>query len=169
LTTCRGIHTTNPKSGQPEPRAVYETVRLPEAVHVRRTAKAFSDRPPPTSAGAASGSPGSRAESFHACVRVFDSAASCSGSRVPSLLILPSPHKHKVGTPIEVISELDGWPACAPVNASPAMLPPPAHDSGSGWVASPFLYGSFIRNSPPVYPGAFAYPLPPFTTPPTTA
>jgi HPt (histidine-containing phosphotransfer) domain-containing protein len=39
------------------------------------------------------------------------------------------------------------------------MLPPPAHDSGSGWVASPFLYGSFIRNSPPVYPGAFAYPL----------
>ena len=53
-----------------------------------------------------------------------------------------------------VISELNGWPACAPVNASPAMLPPPAHDSGSGWFATPFPCGSFIRYSMPVYPGA---------------
>ena len=30
----------------------------------------------------------------------------------------------------KMISELNGWPACAPVNASPAMLPWPAHDSG---------------------------------------
>ena len=49
-----------------------------------------------------------------------------------------------------MISELDGWPTCTPVNASPAMLPPPAHDSGPGWVAGPFLYGSFIRYSMPV-------------------
>ena len=55
-----------------------------------------------------------------------------------------------------VISELNTWPACAPVNASPAMLPPPAHDSEPGWVAGPFLYGSFIRYSMPVYPGAFS-------------
>lgn len=38
------------------------------------------------------------------------------------------------------------------------MLPPPAHDSGPGWVAGPFLYGSFIRYSIPVYPGAFSDP-----------
>jgi hypothetical protein len=28
------------------------------------------------------------------------------------------------------------------------------HDSGTGWLATPFLYGSFIHNSKPVYPGA---------------
>ena len=70
-------------------------------------------------------------------------------------MVLPSPCQDKVGTPKEVISELNGWPACAPVNASPAMLPPPAHDSGSGWFATPFLYGSFIRYSMPVLTGAF--------------
>ena len=58
-----------------------------------------------------------------------------------------------------LISELNGWPACAPVNASPAMLPPPAHDSGLERFATPFLRGSFIRDSLPVYPGAFTYPL----------
>jgi hypothetical protein len=31
----------------------------------------------------------------------------------------------------------------------------PAHDSGSRWIASPFLCGSFIRYSMPVYPGAY--------------
>jgi hypothetical protein len=53
------------------------------------------------------------------------------------------------------ISELNGWPAFSPVNASPTMLPPPAHDSGPGWIANPFLYGSFIRNSLPVFTDAF--------------
>jgi len=57
---------------------------------------------------------------------------------------------------IEVISEFDGWPTCAPVNASPALLPWPAHDSGSGWIATPFLCGSFIRYSLPDFTGAFA-------------
>jgi hypothetical protein len=28
------------------------------------------------------------------------------------------------------------------------------HDSGTGWLATPFLYGSFIHDSKPVYPGA---------------
>ena len=39
--------------------------------------------------------------------------------------------------------------------ASPAMLPPPAHDSGLERFATPFLCGSFIRYSMPVSPGAF--------------
>ena len=39
--------------------------------------------------------------------------------------------------------------------ASPVALRSPAPDSGSGWCATPFLYGSFIRDSMPVYPGAF--------------
>jgi hypothetical protein len=29
--------------------------------------------------------------------------------------MLPSPPFNKVGTPVKVISELNGWPACAPV------------------------------------------------------
>jgi hypothetical protein len=37
-----------------------------------------------------------------------------------------------VGTPDFFISRLDGWPACAPVNASPVASRPPAHDSGPG-------------------------------------
>jgi hypothetical protein len=31
----------------------------------------------------------------------------------------------------------------------------PAHDSGSRWYATPFLYGSFIRYSLPALTGAF--------------
>jgi hypothetical protein len=31
---------------------------------------------------------------------------------------------------------------------------PPSHGSGSGWYAIPFLHGSFIRYSMPVFPGA---------------
>jgi hypothetical protein len=58
-----------------------------------------------------------------------------------------------------MISELNTRPACASVNASPAVLPPPAHDSKSGWFATPFLCGSFIRYSMPVSPGAFPDPF----------
>ncbi len=57
-----------------------------------------------------------------------------------------------------LISELNGWPACAPVNASPAMLPPPAHDSRLERLAIPFLCDSFIRYSSPAFIGAFSDP-----------
>jgi hypothetical protein len=56
-----------------------------------------------------------------------------------------------------MISELHIQPACAPVSPwrpSPASLRLPAHGSGSGWFATPFLCGSFTRDSKPVYPGA---------------
>src|SRR6266849_489060 len=87
-------------------------------------------------------------------LRVCDSAAWSAGSLLASAFLWPSPSGDEVGTPIKVISELNGWPACAPVNASPATSRPPAHDSGSSWFATPCLYGSFIRDSMPVYPGA---------------
>jgi hypothetical protein len=45
-------------------------------------------------------------------------------------------------------------PACMSVNASRAALRLPAHDSGPGWLATPYLYDSFIRDFTPVYPGA---------------
>src|SRR5579864_5581869 len=43
---------------------------------------------------------------------------------------------------------------CAPVNASMVALRLATHDSGSGWVATPFLCDAFIHDSTPVYPGA---------------
>ena len=83
-------------------------------------------------------------------LRVSDCAGSASGSPVTPLPVLPSASLNSVGTPEDLISQLDGWPACAPVNASPAALRPPPHDSGSGWLAGPSPYDSFIRYSLPV-------------------
>ena len=59
-----------------------------------------------------------------------------------------------VGTPVAIISQLNTPPTCAPVNASMAALRLATHDSGPGWIATPFLYDSFIHDSTPVYPGA---------------
>jgi hypothetical protein len=87
--------------------------------------------------------------------RVLDSVAFRGGWRWTSSLMGPSLSPYKVGTPGEVISELHGWPACAPVNASPPRLPASAHDSGSRWLAIPFLCGSCIRYSLPALTGAF--------------
>ena len=68
--------------------------------------------------------------------------------------VLPSATWHDVGTPIAIISQLNTLPACAPVNASMAALRLAMHDSGPGWIATPFLYDSFIHYSTPVHPGA---------------
>ena len=68
--------------------------------------------------------------------------------------VLPSVTWHGVGTLAAIISQLNTLPACAPVNASMAALRPATHDSGPGWIATPFLYDSFIHYSTPVYPGA---------------
>ena len=119
---------------------------------------AFSDRPPPSSGAGVSRVSRFPCKEFPRMRRVFDSAASMGGLRWSSLMMLPSPCQNKVGTPNELISELNGWPACAPVNASPAMLPPPAHDSGLERFATPFLCGSFIRYSLPALTGAFSDP-----------
>jgi hypothetical protein len=43
---------------------------------------------------------------------------------------------------------------CTPVNASPASFRTQTHDSEPKWCATPFLCGSLIRYSMPVYPGA---------------
>ena len=80
--------------------------------------------------------------------------------RVPGRLalaltaVLPSATWYGVGTPDAIISQLNTLPAAAPVNASMAALRLATHDSGSGWVAIPFLCDSLIHDSTPVYPGA---------------
>ena len=68
--------------------------------------------------------------------------------------VLPSAMRNDVGTPFAIISQLNTLPACAPVNASMAASRLDMHDSGSVWIATPFLYDFFIHNSTPVYPGA---------------
>jgi hypothetical protein len=52
------------------------------------------------------------------------------------------------------ISRLNTWPARTPVNASPAPLQTPMHDSEPVWVASPSPYETFIHNPLPVFTGA---------------
>jgi|SRR5580698_3605031 hypothetical protein len=73
---------------------------------------------------------------------------------LPCPPMLPSALLNCVGTPVAIISQLDTQPACAPVNASRPVLRLATHDSGTGWLATPFLYGSLIHDSKPVYPGA---------------
>ncbi len=68
--------------------------------------------------------------------------------------VLPSVMLNDVGTPVAIISQLNTLPAPPPVNASMAASRLATHDSGPGWIATPFLYDSFIHNSTPVYPGA---------------
>ena len=63
---------------------------------------------------------------------------------------------NNVGTPVAIISQLHTLPACTPVNASMAALRLATHDSGPGWIATPFPYDSFIHNSTPVYPAALS-------------
>jgi hypothetical protein len=70
--------------------------------------------------------------------------------------VLPSVLLNNVGALIAIISQLNTRPACAPVNASRPASRLSAHDSGTGWVATPFLYDSFIHDSTPVYPGALS-------------
>jgi hypothetical protein len=54
-------------------------------------------------------------------------------------------------------------------NASPAASRSPAHDSGSGWFATSYQCGAFIRDSMPIYPGAFRMsPSAPQRYPPST-
>ena len=64
--------------------------------------------------------------------------------------VLPSAMLNDVGTPVAIISQLNALPALPPVNASMAALRLATHDSGPGWLATPFLYDSFIHNSTPV-------------------
>ena len=79
--------------------------------------------------------------------------------------VWPSAMRNDVGTPVAIISQLNTLPACAPVNASMATSRLATHDSGSGWIATPFLYDSLIHNSTPVYPGALRKLLVAFTLP----
>ena len=101
------------------------------------------------------GSPGSRAESFRACMGSPTARGPVTSSRWRCVrCCLPRRHD-SVGTPkSNRISRLNTQPARSPVNASPAPLRPPTHDSGPVWLARPSPYGTFIHYTLPVFTGA---------------
>ena len=74
---------------------------------------------------------------------------------ISHLLVLPSAFRYGVGTLI-----FENYAARYPTRMCPyqcftsSLTTGHAHDSGPVWVASPSPYGSFIRTSTPVYPGA---------------
>src|SRR5262249_44166374 len=117
----------------------------------------FPDRPAPTGTGVPEVSRFSGKE-LPRMLRVSDSAASGDGSpsAVRGVAFPLSGRARHAGV---VISELDGWPAGPPVNASPAALRSLAQNSGPRWFARPFLYGCFIRYSMPVLSRRLPRPL----------
>ena len=74
---------------------------------------------------------------------------------ISHLLVLPSAFRYDVGTLI-----FENYAAQYPARMCPcqrfacSLATGHAHDSGPVWVAGPSPYGSFIRTSTPVYPGA---------------
>ncbi len=98
---------------------------------------AFPVRPPEPSPEGVDGISRFPCARFPRILRVFDCAGAVAGSRFPPAPVLPSASHNSVGLPDSVISQLNGWSACAPVNASPGPLWGRTHDSGSGWLARP--------------------------------
>jgi len=70
--------------------------------------------------------------------RVSDSAGPMTRLAIAPRIVLPSRPPYAVGAPKRVISELNGSPVCAPVNAYNAPSRPRRHDSGPWWVATAF-------------------------------
>ena len=55
-----------------------------------------------------------------------------------------------------MLSQLNTWPMFSPVNTSRLPSRVAAHDSGPGWLARPFPYGTFTRYSLPALPGVLS-------------
>jgi len=76
-------------------------------------------------------------------LRVSDSAGRMSRLALAPCILLPSLPPYEVGAPEEVITELNGWPACSPVNACDAPLRTRRHDSGPWRLAMPYHVADF--------------------------
>jgi hypothetical protein len=76
-------------------------------------------------------------------LRVSDSARPGHDSLDNAVHRVAFPLVQRGRHPKEVISELNGWPALPPVNASRAASRMPAHDSGPQWSSYSFRVGLF--------------------------
>ena len=123
----------------------------------RASALAFPDRPRRHSAGVPLGLH-SRAWSFHACSLFCDSATPKEQLAIYAALPCCLPHQATGSARRTGDFRLNTRPTCASVNASPRTLPPRRSELRPEWLARPSPYGSFIRYSMPVYPGAFGCP-----------
>jgi hypothetical protein len=134
----------------------YGSVRLPISVH--RRLRSFdcptrSADPAITEADGISRFP----SKVHPYMRgVFDRAGSQSvlpwrRPRVlPSAYLQASAPRSNPPRGGAFISQLNTQPARSPVNASPATLRTPMHDSGPMWLARPSMYKTSIYNTLPV-------------------
>ena len=142
-------------------RRSYETVRLPMPVHHRCASLDFPMRSAIPFLADRHGISRLPLKVFAGMLRVSDRAGSKGVSRLRRLqFCLPlssrasapqSGHRFRDGGSI---SRLNGWPARAPVNASPSPLRTNAHDSEPVWIATPSLYETFIHNTLPAFTGA---------------
>ena len=134
----------------------YGAVRLPMPIHHRRASLDFPMRPPSGGRHRISRFP---LKVLTYMRRVSDRAEPTSVSRyrrfqfcLPLISTASAPrssHRFRGGVSI---SRLNGWPVRTPVNASPAPLRAPMHDSEPVWIATPSPYETFIHNTLPVLP-----------------
>ena len=134
-------------------RRYYAAVRLPAAVHHRRTSLDFTMRPKRRRLGDCRISRFSR-KLLPCLPGVSDRAgyqrpspARCVGCCLP-------PASTGSASRTKPFSRLNTQPTLSPVNASPDGLLHMTHDSGPLWLATPLTYDSFIHYNLPVYPGA---------------
>ena len=97
-------------------------------------------------------SPGSRACSFPTCSWLSDYAGPVGNSRLRFRQCC-LPVRSTRSAPDIRFSKLNSRPVGASVYTSPGTSRHPAQDSRSRWFATPFLWGSFIPDCTPVYPG----------------
>lgn len=134
-------------------------MRLPVTVHVGLIALRFL---PPvrrrSKRRTATGSLGSRAWSFYACMG-SPTPQGCDALALTHAALLPSDYVTPWAYPLVDLQFRSSIPSLhIPLsNASSAVSRPPPHDSRPGWFATPFLYDSFIHDSTPVYPDAPRY------------
>ena len=134
-------------------RRYYAAVRLPAAVHHRRTSLDFTMRPTPHFVGGRRISRFSR-KLLPYMLGVSDLAGYHRASPLRlddcglPLLLTGSASRTKF------ISRLNTLPARSPVNASTSPLRALPHDSGPSWLAKPLTCDSSIHYNLPVYPGA---------------
>ena len=100
---------------------------------------AFSHRPAASRPRMATGSPGSRAWSFYACLGSSTPQGLRRTRDLTRAAVLPSGWPDTVGALILAISELIIPSLHMPLsNASSAALRPPSHGSGPGWIRYSF-------------------------------
>jgi hypothetical protein len=141
------LSTPSASSGAPEPlfEGFFDTMGLSDSLHPSITVVPlrFPVRTWRSLVRPDAGSPGFRTQCFYACQRSPTPpgpSPPCQNG-VDSIAFRVFGARRHPGLP--AISGLNTLPACSPVNASPAPLPTPAHDSGPVWLAKPSLSGTY--------------------------